>query len=123
MAKKKRKSLGALSPEASRSFAVASAEGAIGHAQSSLDNAKKAADAGKCKTAFSQMANAEYEYGRYIGLSTMEDAVNRKFYRESEKFSNGLRGVRELMTKECLAPWALSGAPKRGGKSRRKSRK
>ena len=121
---KKSRSLGALSPEALRAFAVSSAEGAIGFAQSSLNNAKKAADAGKCKTALSQFSNAEYEYGRYIGLSTMEDAVNRKFYREAEKFSDGKRDLHELMGKECLAPWALSGAPKRKTrKPRRKSRR
>lgn len=122
MAKKKR-SLGALDPASAQAYAVRTGKGAIESALNNMASASVMAEAGKCKTALGHYARAQQERGRYIGLSLMEDAVHRQNYRAAEQFDANERQVRDIMAKECLAPWALSGAPKSGGKSRRKSRR
>lgn len=122
MAKKNRGSLGALDPASAQAYAVRTGKGAIESALNNMASASVMAEAGKCKTALGHYARAQQERGRYIGLSLMEDAVHRQNYRAAETFDANERQVRDIMAKECLAPWALSGAPKRKLKTGKRRR-
>jgi hypothetical protein len=72
-------------------------------AQVSSQDAKKAAQAGRCGTAFREIVTAAQMAGD-------SQAVKRDFYAAVRAFE-----------KHCIAPGKLSGAPKR--KTSRKSRK
>lgn len=123
MAKRKRsRGLGAglmPDPESKRKFAIMSAKSAIEGAIEARKEALSAAKAGKCQTALSNHVYSMGEYGRYVGLYSIEPEVHAAVHAKANPFADGNYDATITIEESCIAPGKLSGLKSRRRKSRR----